>query len=606
MPVDLEPVLSRSSALLPPWLRDDAPYVALLAFLGVLLLVSYGRDRGQAETDEDDPRGAKPRVQYRTSGVGVWTRHLIWPMPIGPRRPRDLMAVDGVYIDRDRFPHCLWDGPTGIGKSHAVAVTRVDGRRPTFIAACDISDPMVYMVERLGRRGVIWDAEHGARYGDGAFLGGWNVLAGSSRRVSGKVMDAFLSGGTGVMKRAVRTRLTEVLDDLGPVRDWPDVLEGLKMHGNESQMRAQAIDLWLARFEDIYQELGSALGSELNVTDCLREGKTVLMQVDSFQLGSATEDVVVLMLLEAIRAAREVEGGFNFIVEEAGQVDERINEAIKLFRAGRRRGVHVDIITHRAGDVKALVRSLCHTKVLFQQEEPADQKAAADMAGLHPEHFNPTVLKEQTAWLKHGRTRKLVRFPKLPKRVEGAGERRRVRLAELATLETEALPAPAKAYALPAASHSASPSVTKREPECEKPSANDAVPAVEFVTAHDDQTDMPAWLKGDEQLENTWTHVDRRKPHPNGKPGYWRSTYALASGYPRCRWHGVSWQHHVLYLGLAEGIDLQQLKLRTGSKMVSGDHTCGTTDCVNPACLKWRSTSGNSNLRWRRRREGAA
>jgi hypothetical protein len=230
------------------------------------------------------------------------------------------------------------------------------------------------------------------------------------------------------------------------------------------------------------------------------------------------------------------------------------------------------------------------------------------MAGLHPEHFNPTVLKEQTAWLKHGQTRKLVRFPKLPKRVEGATERRRLRLAELVAFEAEALPAAAAgAWALPPPSPSASPSVTKGERECEKPRVNgDALPEVEFVTAQDDQAEMPAWLKGDEQLENTWTYVDRSKPHPNGKPGYWRSTYALASGYPRCRWRGVSWQHHVLYLGLAEGIDLQQLKLRTGSKMVSGDHTCGTTDCVNPACLKWRSTSGNSNLRWRRRREGAA
>jgi hypothetical protein len=572
--------------------------VALLAFLALLLLVSYGRDRGGADND-DDPRGEKPNVHYRSSGVGFWTRHLVWRLPVGARRPRDLMAVDGVYIDRDRFPHALWDGPTGIGKSHAVAVTRVDGRRPTFIAACDISDPMIYMVEQLGRRGVIWDAEHGARYGDGAFLGGWDVLAGSSRRVSGKVMDAFLSGGTGVMKRAVRTRLTEVLDDLGPVREWPDVLEGLKMHGNESQMRAQAIDLWLARFEDIYQELGSALGSELNVTDCLREGKTVLMQVDSFQLGSATEDVVVLMLLEAIRAAREVEGGFNFIVEEAGQVDERINEAIKLFRAGRRRGVHVDIITHRAGDVKPLVRSLCHTKVLFQQEEPADQKAAADMAGLHPEHFNPTVLREQTAWLKHGRTRKLVRFPRLPKRVAGAGERRRLRLAELAMLETEALkpPAPAGAWALPPASHGASPGVTV----VETGSVKEVV--IEPVTAEAD--DLPAWLKGDEQLTNSWSRVDRSRDHPNGVPGYWRSTYALASGYPRVRWKGVSWQHHVLYLALAQGVDLQQVKLRTASKMVSADHTDGTTDCVNPACLKWRSLVGNSVLRWRRR-EGAA
>jgi hypothetical protein len=317
------------------------------------------------------------------------------------------------------------------------------------------------------------------------------------------------------------------------------------------------------------------------------------MQVDSFVLGSATEDVVVLMILEAIKAAREVEGGFDFVIEEAGQIDKRLNDAIKVFRAGRRRGVHVDVITHRAGDVDPLVRSLCHTKVLFQQEEPADQKAAGDMAMLWPQAFDPTVLKPQTAWLKHGETRKLVHFPKLPKKVEGTAVRRSLRLAELEPQIREPLSAPERAIALPPPSHSPSPSVTVGEGG----SVKELV--IEEVTA--EAEGMPAWLKGDEQLVNSWSRVDRSQPHPNGTPGYWRSTYALASGYPRVRWKGVSWQHHVLYLALAQGVDLQQVKLRTASKMVSADHLDGTTDCVNPACLKWRSLVGNSVLRWRRR-----
>jgi hypothetical protein len=558
--------------------------------------------------DQADPRGEKPTVRYREHAVH-WLERLGYRLP-WVRQPVDLMCVDGVYVNRDRLPHCLWDGPTGIGKSHAVAVTRVLGERPTLIASCDISDPMRYMVERLGRRGVIWDAEHGARYGDGAFLGGWDVLAGSSRRVSGKVMDAFLSGGAGVMKRAVRTRLTEVLDDLGPVREWPDVLEGLKMHGNESQMRAQAIDLWLARFEDIYQELGPALGSELNVTDCLREGKTVLMQVDSFQLGTATEDVVVLMILEAIRAAREVAGGFNFIIEEAGQVDERINDAVKIFRAGRRRGVHVDIITHRAGDVKPLVRSLCRTKVIFQQEEPADQKAAADMTGRYPEDFNPAVLGEREAWLRNGATQKLVHFPPLPKHPKQRAERPYpLRVAPLEPRVQVDRTRPARrALALPAnGSHTFDTGVTKSEAGSVKGElVVEPEPVPDPGSGSGSGADLPAWLRNETQLRNTWSMVDRGQPHPDGSAGYWRSRYAKANGYPRCRWRKEIWQHHMLYLVLAQGLDPFEVRMKTRAKLVNVDHLCATTDCVNPACLRWRSLVGHGIVTWQRRRKVAS
>jgi hypothetical protein len=87
-------------------------------------------------------------------GNAALPRRLWWKL----RPPHDLMHVDGLGIDRSRKPHCAWLGPTGAGKSSAVAVVRVNGARPTFVVTPDLSDPLHAAAERVAAGHFHWTA----------------------------------------------------------------------------------------------------------------------------------------------------------------------------------------------------------------------------------------------------------------------------------------------------------------------------------------------------------------------------------------------------------------------------------------------------------------
>ncbi len=389
------------------WATPNAPYaLAMLAVAGVLCVFV-----GRKPSSQRGPISQKNNKQPR--GTPWWSR--LWTR-IRPG-PHDAMRLPGLVIDRHSRPHAAWLGPTGYGKSSAVAVSRIDGVRPTLIICPDLSDPLRDAVARVG--GVIWNAS-----GDGPQgLVVLDFLKGTPRDVARRLTSAFRSGGTGAWKRTARRAVDQVvaaMDYDGEPRSLAGIAERLtRVGGNE--MRQLAIAAWVERFSDLAEDFDEAIGAGgQDLAQLLNQGRTVLLEIDSFTQQGMLEDLVSLGLVEAKRCAELVTGGFRLVVEEAGQLEERIDLVLPFLRAGRRRRVPVDLLTQFGGDLSRAMSQNVATWVLFAQEDDTALKAAASRTGLTADDFDPDTLGPYTAWVKHGRLLKKVRFRKPPAAVSAA------------------------------------------------------------------------------------------------------------------------------------------------------------------------------------------
>jgi len=180
---------------------------------------------------------------------------------------------------------------------------------------------------------------------------------------------------------------------------------------------------WVARFLDLADQFGSSVDADgLDLAELLRDGQTVVLDNDSFAHPSLGGDVVALGLAEAKRCANLVPGGFRLIFEEAGQLGERIDLAEPFFRAGRRRSIPVDALTQAESDLNPGINSNVATRVYFAQELKSLQKIAADRLGLDHVKLDPSNMRDFSAYIAHGRIRRLVRFPKPSARRSYASE----------------------------------------------------------------------------------------------------------------------------------------------------------------------------------------
>lgn len=349
----------------------------------------------QSESDKEVTRQTNTSLARR-----IWWRI---------RPPVDVMRVDGLVIDRSRKPHCGWFGPTGAGKSAAVATVRVNGERPTLIVTPDVSDPMREATLRLG--GFIWTACVSSTPID--------FLIGEPTEVAERLTKVFRSGGQGVWMRAARRATAEVIRTI----DADDEPRTLKLIGerlaiavkSDRELKA-ACAMWVERFLDAADQFGDSLGPDgVDIADLLRQGKTVLVDNDAFDHLALGGDVVAFVLADAQRCARLVPGGFRLIFEEAGQLGERIDLAEPFHRAGRRRKVATDDITQSEDDLNEGISSNLGTRVYFAQEKKSLQKIAADRLEIDYQELSPAKLKDFYAYVAHGRIRRLVHFPKPPK-----------------------------------------------------------------------------------------------------------------------------------------------------------------------------------------------
>lgn len=382
--------------------------IGMLALAGVLMVAFRPAQKTAAVRD----RQLSQEDVRRATNTSL-LRRLWWRV----RAPHDLMRVDGLVIDRTRKPHCLWLAPTGGGKSASVARVRVDGQRPTLIVTPDVSDPMRDAVLRLG--GVLWTASVSRQP--------VNFLLGEPTEVAERLTEVFRSGGVGAWKRTARMATADVIraiDAAGEARSLQRIGNALATAVQSDRELRTVCAGWVSRFLDMADQFGSSIGTDgLDIADLLNAGQTVLLDNDSFDHPSLGGDVVALGLAEAKRCASLVPGGFRLIFEEAGQLGERIDLADPFFRAGRRRKIAVDALTQAESDLNEGISANSATRVYFAQELKSLQKVAADRLGLDYKMLDPANMRDFTAYVAHGRIRRLVRFPK-PQRGVSVADRR--------------------------------------------------------------------------------------------------------------------------------------------------------------------------------------
>jgi hypothetical protein len=374
--------------------------MVMLAAAGVLFLVWRP---GNSQNQQRSSRVNDDRDVSRPTNVALW-RRLWWHL----RPPHDLMKVDGLVIDRTRKLHCAWLAPTGGGKSASVATVRVDGARPTLIVTPDISDPLIAATLRLD--GFIWTACQSRTPID--------FTIGTPQEVAERLTEVFRSGGVGAWKRAARLATAEVISVMDDNRE-PRTLQRIGEYLRDAVAHDKELKTvcagWVSRFLDLADQFGSSIGPDgVDIAELLNDGQTVLLDNDSFDHSALGGDVVALGLAEAKRCARLVPGGFRLIFEEAGQLGERIDLAEPFFRAGRRRKIPVDALTQAESDLTEGISANIATRVYFAQELKNLQRIAADRLGLDYRELDPARMKDFTAWIAHGRIRRLVRFPKPP------------------------------------------------------------------------------------------------------------------------------------------------------------------------------------------------
>jgi hypothetical protein len=371
----------------------------LLGVAGLLFVIMPGNDRGKI-----DNGSAKDVIVRRPTNTPLFRR---WWWSLRP--PHDLMKVDGLVIDRTRKPHCAWLGPTGAGKSASVATVRLDGKRVALVATPDLSDPLVDAVVRL----------HGFRWTACVSTNPVNFLIGSPTEVAERLTEVFRSGGVGAWKRAARRATADVirqLDARGEERTLRLIGERLEQTVKSDRELRTVCAGWVARFLDLADQFGTSIGPDgVDIADLLNRGISVLLDNDSFDHPSLGGDVVALGLAEAKRCASLVPGGFRLIFEEAGQLGERIDLAEPFHRAGRRRKIAVDDLTQAESDLNDGISANISTRVYFAQELKPLQKIAADRLGLDYRDLDPANMQDFTAYIAHGRIRRLVKFPKPPK-----------------------------------------------------------------------------------------------------------------------------------------------------------------------------------------------
>jgi hypothetical protein len=558
------------------------PLLVLLA-AGVALMWLGRRRADEADEDQDIKRPTNTPL----------LRRLWWRL----RPPVDLMAVDGLVIDRSRKPHCLWLGPTGAGKTSGLVATRCDGKRPMLAVTPDLSDPLIEAAQRLD--GVHWTAcDPGTRI---------DFLIGSPTEVAERLTEVFRSGGQGVWKRAARRAtagVIRVIDERGEPRSLKVIGERLRQAVADDRELKQACANWVERFLDLADQFGDSIGAGgLDIAQLLRQGKMVVLDNDAFDHPALGGDVVALGLAEAKRCANLVQGseprrgvlgrlwaalrstgslvprGFRLVFEEAGQLGERIDLADPFFRAGRRRRITVDALTQAESDLNDAISSNTATRVYFAQELKPLQKLAADRLGLEYRELDPSRMRDFTAWIAHGKIRRLVRFTRPP-----GGRPTR------AAVSPGSNPPPAVGPTPPPVGRSKG-----NGGDGETPSQTENVPAA-FVR--------------DEQLANIYGYVESRGSHR-------LSRYALNNrGRPLCKYQGEQWLTYALVLAVAEGRDLTEVRHRMADRSPSGlsvDHLCRELDptcsmederrCQEIPHLCWKTKGGNRRVQWQRKRQ---
>ncbi len=372
-----------------------------LAVLAALLVVDARtrKDPGTAANQRTEP----VEVKRKTNSPLL----LRWKWRAAP--PRDLMRIDGLEINRDRSPHCLWDGTTGDGKSTAVAMTRLDGARPALCATPDISDPLIGQIARIGGRR--WTACESREPID--------FLSGEPEVIAELLTDVFPSGGVGTWLRVAREAITKILrtfDVQGIARTLRSIADALYVMAQNDRELKTACSNWIDRLYDAATQFRDCIADHgFSIAALLKHGISVLIDIDGFVHPKINADLVAFVLARARLVALQIPSGFRLIFEEADQLKERILLAKPFTDAGRRRNITVDMLVHDESAVPDLINCNIATHVYWPQGLKASQRTAADRLAIDYRKLDYANMADYTAWVNHRNITRLVKFPRPPR-----------------------------------------------------------------------------------------------------------------------------------------------------------------------------------------------
>ncbi len=340
--------------------------------------------------------------------------------------------------------HAVVAGMSGTGKSTAVLPLLL-GNMPALVIAFDNSRPIRDLFEAMGW--TIWQP--------GGSIG-WDILSGSPQVVSEALTAGFAKTeqDTGYNRGLAQMRLwrtMDVLDSQGTPRSIDLLVSALKRNG-ENPDDTRACRTWANRFERISMSLGTSLGFDLDLAECMRRGEKVLILPNRFLSPEDAPLIGAIALVQARRVAQEV-GDFLIIVEEAGQAGHRQVEMNALAQAGRDRGCPLIVLTQNMAKLPEEVVNNVKVWVSFAQESKRELAFAADHLRIDAESLMPEVMPTGYAWVRspdHSPRRVRLPLPRIPSYGPVASplpaeipRRRRMVVAEVDTSpELPALPPP--------------------------------------------------------------------------------------------------------------------------------------------------------------------
>lgn len=343
--------------------------LALGALLVVVLIVAVRSGHGPTISLPDDlaqvdRRGHKPKGA------------LYIPLELGD------VTVD-LQPKMNETIHTAIGGTSRLGKSTTV-LPLLDLPCGVLIIALDNTRPIMDRVREIPD-GIEWTNEPDWPIG-------LDLLRGSSRIVSEVLVEGWSAKtgqDTGKWRRISRQRLWDALDAMdseGIERSIPDLARALWVKSGDAEIDRACRD-WAGRLLLLARTLGSSLGTDLDITQAMREGKKVLLRVNPYLNPLDAPMLSGMMLVHARRAAQEAGVPFVIIVEEAGQMDEYQEEMTPLAQAAADRGTPLVILTQNLSKLPLSVANNISVWVSFAQEAKSEMAWVAHKLRLEPEHM---------------------------------------------------------------------------------------------------------------------------------------------------------------------------------------------------------------------------
>jgi hypothetical protein len=367
------------------------PYVLLLGFLLVLLLVSRARE----EADPDDLK--QPVAMPAIGRVPLLLRPF--------KRYRVPISVDGVTIESEH-QHVGVVSITGGHKSSLLA--SLVSSSPRLIAISGgLTEPLVNAVEACG--GHVW-LPHGD-LGLDLFSGSPDNLAQDWESIFPKT-DADTGVYRSLFRKAVRDMATEY-DAHGRPRGIQLLRDALDQAAGTGRLGEGMREGWAGRVLDLVDSLGPSIGSDVNVADCLLAGIPMLYCLDGFDdpgMSPLFASVILRQVVRATNVPKAQRGFTRVLVDELALFGaKQLAEAMRVWR-GRR--VQFVGASQLASDFPQEIRGHISVWFLGQQSggEAAGRRWASDVTyGLVPpenwgEHSMPRGTYQLVA---NGRTQRV-------------------------------------------------------------------------------------------------------------------------------------------------------------------------------------------------------